>query len=82
MAGKGDKFRPVNKEVYDKNFEMVFGKKKLNNSEDNKKNFWTGPGYRGEYNCPHNVGHGNHIHGCCHERCCTRDDFPLRSKNG
>lgn len=39
---------------------------------------WTWSGYRGEYTCPHGVGHGNHIHGCCEERCCTRADFPLR----
>jgi len=80
MAGKGDRYRPVNKEIYDKNFENVFGKKKLNNSEDNKDNFWTYSGYRGEYSCPHGVGHGNHIHGC--DGCCQRDDFPLRNKNG
>lgn len=41
--------------------------------------FWTGPGYRGEYNCPHGVGHGNHIHGC--DGCCQRDDFPMNKKN-
>jgi hypothetical protein len=40
--------------------------------------YWTYSGYRGEFNCPHGVGHGNHIHGCCHEHCCTRADFPLR----
>jgi len=124
MAGKGDRYRPVNKEVYDKNFECVFGIKKLNimSNEDREeliydrdgkigrnissdgydsrniheasqiasgkkrrrkaKTFWIGPGYRGEYSCPHGVGHGNHIHGCCQERCCTREDFPLRNKNG
>jgi len=38
--------------------------------------FWTGPGYRGEYNCPHGVGHGLHIHGC--DGCCSRPDFPLK----
>ncbi len=41
-------------------------------------NFWIGPGYRGEYQCPHGVGHGNHIHGC--DGCCSRPDFPLRGK--
>jgi hypothetical protein len=41
--------------------------------------FWTGPGYRGEYQCPHDVGHGNHIHGC--DGCCDRDDFPLNAAN-
>lgn len=39
---------------------------------------WTGPGYRGEYNCEHGVGHGNHIHGC--DGCCSREDYPLRNK--
>ncbi len=43
--------------------------------------YWTGPGYRHEYNCPHGVGHGNHVHGCCGSRCCQRDDFPLNPKN-
>jgi len=42
--------------------------------------FWTGPGYRGEYNCPHGVGHGNYVHGCCEEHCCSRNDFPLGPK--
>ena len=41
--------------------------------------FWVGPGYRGEYNCPHGVGHGNHVHGC--DGCCQRDDFPLNKAN-
>ena len=41
--------------------------------------FWTGPGYRGEYQCPHGVGHGRHIHGC--DGCCKRDDFPLNDAN-
>ena len=27
MAGKGDKPRPVNKEVFDENFEVIFGKR-------------------------------------------------------
>jgi len=39
--------------------------------------FWQGPGYQGEYTCPHGVGHGNHIHGC--DGCCSRPDFPLKS---
>jgi hypothetical protein len=39
--------------------------------------FWTGPGYRGECTCPHGVGHGDHIHGCCESGCCGRADFPL-----
>lgn len=41
--------------------------------------FWTGPGYRGEYSCPHGVGHGNHIHGC--DGCCQREDFPIPKEN-
>jgi len=41
--------------------------------------FWTGPGYRGEYVCPHEVGHGNHVHGC--DGCCQREDFPFRPEN-
>jgi len=41
--------------------------------------FWTGPGYRGEYQCPHGIGHGNHIHGC--DGCCQRPDFPLNTTN-
>lgn len=40
--------------------------------------FWKGPGYRGEYTCPHGCGHGNHIH-CC-DGCCERDDYPLKGK--
>lgn len=40
--------------------------------------YWTGPGYRGEYNCPHGVGHGNHAHAC--DGCCSREDFPLTRK--
>ncbi len=39
--------------------------------------YWTYSGYRGEFNCPHGVGHGRHEHGC--DGCCKRDDFPLRS---
>jgi len=41
--------------------------------------YWTGPGYRGEYQCPHGVGHGNHIHGC--DGCCQLPDFPLNATN-
>jgi hypothetical protein len=40
--------------------------------------YWTYTGYRGEFACPCGVGHGNHIHGCCPNGCCQRDDFPLR----
>ena len=45
----------------------------------NPEPYWTGPGYRNEYQCPHGVGHGNHIH-CC-DGCCQREDFPLNKKN-
>ena len=31
---------------------------------------------RREWNCPHGVGHGNHVHGC--DGCCGRADFPGR----
>lgn len=44
--------------------------------------FWTQTGYRGEWACPHGVGHGNHVHGCCGYGCCSRDDFPLREPAG
>jgi len=37
---------------------------------------WYYTGHRGEYNCPHGVGHGNHVHGC--DNCCKRDDYPLK----
>lgn len=47
-------------------------------SKPNTQPYWNGPGYRGEYTCPCGVGHGNHIHGCCGLKCCTREDFPLR----
>lgn len=97
--GKGSTRRScqVPQDVYERNFESVFGKKKLNVMSDDDRDqevggdtaaegqvsvaervpFWTGPGYRGEYNCPHGVGHGLHIHGC--DGCCARDDFPLRA---
>ena len=31
---------------------------------------------RREWNCPHGVGHGTHVHGC--DGCCGRADFPGR----
>lgn len=37
--------------------------------------FWT-PRRRGEWGCPHGVGHHNGVHGC--DGCCGREDFPLR----
>jgi hypothetical protein len=85
--GKGSTRRPcqVPREVYESNFEAVFGKQRLNvmSKADRFEEFglaphepfWTGPGYRGEYNCPHGVGHGLHVHGC--DGCCGRADFPL-----
>jgi len=29
-----------------------------------------------EWVCEHGVGHGNHIHGCCENHCCSREDYP------
>lgn len=40
--------------------------------------YWTYTGYRGEYACPHGIGHGNHFHSC--DGCCKRDDFPLKER--
>ena len=93
--GKGDSRRPtlIPKEQADANWDAVFGKK-LNVMSDEEREaalkeqarlaerepYWTGPGYRGEYSCPHGVGHGNHVHGCCEEHCCSRDDYPLKGK--
>lgn len=48
-------------------------------SQLRRESYWTGPGYRGEYQCPHGVGHGRHVHGC--DGCCKRDDFPLNDAN-
>jgi hypothetical protein len=31
---------------------------------------------RQEWLCPHGVGHGNHVHGCCQNGCCSRADYP------
>jgi hypothetical protein len=31
-AGKGDKYRPVDKKQYDKNYEAIFGKKNKKNT--------------------------------------------------
>lgn len=42
--------------------------------------FWQKSSYRGEFTCPHGVGHGNHVHGCCGFKCCQRNDFPLNKK--
>lgn len=58
--------------------DIAFLKRKVKEMETP---YWVGPGYRGEYTCPHGVGHGRHVHGCCDERCCQRDDFPLNDAN-
>jgi len=33
QAGKGDTYRPVNQELYEKNWERIFGKKELSKKE-------------------------------------------------
>jgi hypothetical protein len=33
-AGKGDTYRPVNKKKWEEEYDRIFGKKPLNNSED------------------------------------------------
>ena len=42
-----------------------------------KKPYWT-PARYGEARCVHGVGHPikGGVHGCCHEGCCSREDFP------
>tara|TARA_R100000697_G_scaffold32404_2_gene43599 strand:+ start:99 stop:263 length:165 start_codon:yes stop_codon:yes gene_type:complete len=37
MAGKGDKYRPVDKKKWDKNWELAFGKPKKKKSRSGKK---------------------------------------------
>jgi hypothetical protein len=37
QAGKGDKPRPVNKKVYNENFDTIFTKKTASNSTEVKK---------------------------------------------
>ena len=49
--------------------------------EDKSIPFWKeyprgGGDGRMEWTCPHGVGHGNHVHGCCQDQCCSRDDYP------
>ena len=51
----------------------------MKNPKTKPEQYWTGPGYRNEYQCPHGIGHGNHVHGC--DGCCQREDFPLNKKN-
>ncbi len=62
---------------------IAFLKRRCRKMEEEEKKFepkpyWTGPGYRGEYQCLHGVGHGNHIHGC--DGCCSRPDYPLKEE--
>lgn len=82
--GKGSHRRPcqVSREEEDARWLAAFGPRPLREAwtfvVEKSEPFWTGPGYRGEYNCPHGVGHGNHTHGC--DGCCSRDDFPLKGK--
>jgi len=52
------------------------------NEDDGGNEFWQRSGHRGEWSCPHGVGHGNHVHGCCGEGCCSRDDFPKVNSYG
>jgi hypothetical protein len=83
--GKGDRRRAclISRERYETNFEEAFecGGPPMNIMSEGDRvelglaPFWTGPGYRGEYQCPHGVGHADHIHGC--DGCCGRSDFPL-----
>jgi len=35
-AGKGDKYRPVDREKYRENYEKIFGKKKTNGNKNSK----------------------------------------------
>lgn len=35
---------------------------------------------RMEWTCPCGVGHGDHVHSCCPEGCCQRDDYPGRKE--
>ena len=35
-AGKGDKYRPVDREKYRENYEKIFGKKKTNVNKNSK----------------------------------------------
>ena len=37
MAGKGDKYRPVDKKQYDKNYDKIFGKKKKKGKPSDSK---------------------------------------------
>lgn len=35
-AGKGDKYRPVDRDKYRENYEKIFGKKKKNGNKNSK----------------------------------------------
>lgn len=37
MAGKGDKYRKVNKQKFDENYERIFGKRSFNVSDKIRK---------------------------------------------
>ncbi len=85
--GKGSQKRPsaVSRADMEARWAAAFGPRAIETAADSTvaakpepDPSWTGPGYRGEYTCPHGVGHGNHVHGCCHMGCCSRDDYPLR----
>lgn len=32
---------------------------------------------RNELYCQHSVGHGPHVHGCCHQNCCFKAEFAV-----
>ena len=36
QSGKGDKYRPVDREIYEKNYEAIFGKPKEINKDEPK----------------------------------------------
>ena len=38
MSGKGDRYRDVDRKKYDKEYEKIFGKKKLNIMSDKESN--------------------------------------------
>ena len=37
MAGKGDRYRPVNLKKYGENYDRIFGKKNKENKNDERK---------------------------------------------
>ena len=89
--GKGSQKRPsrLSRAEMDAKWDAAFGPRHIETAADasppvaseaieERDPYWVLSGYRGEYLCSHGVGHGNHVHGCCQENCCTRPDFPLR----